>query len=240
MKAEPEPDLFDEFIDGLDKAPTVVKAVFGAASAFGMAAAFVKHREAKQAASNARNAMEYAAVQESVASAAQQYASDKHAEAARHQQRADVAESRARKLAKETADSANKRIAQLKRTEAPLVLFGDCHIAATDGDCIRINLNWILKGVVDEAMFGGDIRERVIGVVAHEWYHYLDTERGQRRGHEEELAADRHAGKVLALLGESPEGFASLLRTFPESSTHPPGELREREMLAAYQKWKRV
>jgi len=242
-KSAREPDFIDRFVAGFNEASPTLKAVAGVAFTVGgvaVAVSVVKHNEAKEANASAKLAQEHAAAQEYAANTAQQYASEKHTEAAYHQQRADVAESRLRKLAKEMAYTAHKKIAELKKADVPPLYFNGCQIAATDGDCIRINMDWLLRGVVDEAVYGGDIWGRVVGVVAHEWYHYLDPARGQRAFHEEELAADRHAGKVLAELGEPPDCFAALLNAFPESSTHPRGKLRAEHMLAEYHRKRRA
>lgn len=55
-----------------------------------------------------------------------------------------------------------------------------------------------------------------------------------RPPHEEELLGDAFAGRQLARLGAPPDHFADLLRQFPQSSTHPIGQLRVDTMLTAW------
>jgi hypothetical protein len=78
------------------------------------------------------------------------------------------------------------------------------------------------------------LEHRATGVLAHEWFHFLDTARGTRSLHEEELKADAFAGRLLARLKFPAQHFAELLREYPQSRTHPGGELRARTMLSAH------
>jgi hypothetical protein len=157
-------------------------------------------------------------------------------EAVRH---AATAESRVQKLAIEIAHTANVRIAQLHRADAPPLRFEGCLVAATNGVLICIDMTWLLTGVVDPARERGSIWGRVVGALSHEWYHFLDMGRGTRASHAEELSADAFAGRQLARLHVAAEPFAELLSRFPQSLTHPAGFVRAKTMLAAYADEKR-
>jgi hypothetical protein len=156
------------------------------------------------------------------------------ANAANEQKRADLAEDRTRKLAIEVANHVNRLIAGLCHEAAPPLRFDGCVAAATNGVEIRIDMAWLLSGIVDPAKEEGSIFGRIVGVVAHEWFHFLDTARGTRPSYREELLGDAFAGKQLAKLGVPPNHFADLLRVFPQSSTHPDGPLRAGTMLEAW------
>lgn len=190
---------------------------------------------------DAHSAKQHAEKMESIATKERQRANraedrtrEMEAKAAEERHRANVAEKRAIKLVKEVADRANNHIAELLRETAPPLRFDGCSTAATDGVEIRINMTWIFSAIVDPAEEAGAIFGRIIGAVAHEWFHYRDTNRGKRPPHEEELCADKSAGQLLAKLSVQPHHFADLLRVFPESPTHPDGRLRAETVLNAY------
>ena len=189
------------------------KWLFGAAAIGGVAYSVKMHSEAKAHQTAARDAA-------------------LRAQHAVHQ--AQTAEARARKLAMEVASTAHSRIAQLHRTDVPPLQFEGCVAAATNGIHICIDMNWLLTGVVDPAKERGSIWGRVVGALAHEWYHFLDMARGTRPSHVEELNADAFAGRQLARLGVPAEHFADLVSRFPQSSTHPHGQLRARKVLEAH------
>lgn len=192
------------------------------------------HADAHSAKQHAEKMEEIATKERQRANRAEDRTREMEAKAAEERHRADVAEKRAIKLVKEVADRANSHIAELLRETAPPLRFDGCSAAATDGVEIRINMIWIFSAIVDPAEEAGAIFGRIIGAVAHEWYHYNDTSRGTRPLHDEELRADTYAGKLLAKLSVQPHHFADLLRVFPESSTHPDGRLRAQTMLNAY------
>jgi len=148
--------------------------------------------------------------------------------------RAAEAEERVRKLAMALAADIHHRIAKHWNEHAPPLHFDGCFAAQTDGVVIRIDMTWLLLGIVDPAQEHRAISGRVAGVLAHEWFHFLDTARGSRGLHEEELRADAFAGVLLARLGVSPIHFATLLRDYRQSRTHPAGELRAETMLGAH------
>ncbi len=137
----------------------------------------------------------------------------RQAEDAFHQ--AQKAEARACKLAIEIASTAHKCIAQLHRADVPPLQFEGCFAAATNGIHIFIDMNWLLTGIVDPAKELGSIWGRVVGSLAHEWYHFLDTARGTRPSHVGELNTDTFAGRQLARLDVPPKHFADLLGRFP-------------------------
>jgi hypothetical protein len=180
------------------------------------------------------------------------YGVAKHAEAKRHEEAARdatvqaehaarqrrQAEERVRKLAVEIANAANTGIARSHHVDAPPLKFEGCFAAATDGVHICIDMNWLLTGIVDPAEESGSIWGRLVGALAHEWYHFLDTARGTRPSHVEELKADAFAGKQLARLKFPPGPFASLLESFQQSKTHPHGHLRATTFLEAHAKEK--
>lgn len=187
--------------------------LLGTAAVGGVGYGVLKHMEAGQHAASAQQATRRAD------------------EAFRH---AAIAATRTSKLAIEIAHTANTRIAALHREAAPPLRFEGCYAAATNGVLICINMNWVLTGIVDPAKEPGAITGRVIGALAHEWYHFLDMARGSRPSHDEESKADAFAGRQLARLGVPPDHFADLLRRFPESPTHPRGELRAATLLKAH------
>lgn len=191
------------------------KLLLGAVAVGGVGYGVLKHMEAEQQATVA------------------QQATMRADEASRQ---AETAQTRALKLAIEIAHAANTRIAQVRRETAPQLRFEGCHAAATDGILICIDMNWLLTGIVDPAEEPGSISGRIIGSIAHEWFHFLDMARGTRPSHEEELLADAFAGKQLAGLGVPPEHFADLLSRFPQSSTHPAGRLRAKTVIDAHAK----
>lgn len=214
-----------------------------------------KHKEAKEHAAVAEEANRRATAHHVAAQTAERHAQTMAADAANERRRANIAEERAQnmeviarkehhraqvaedrthKLAIEVANLANHHIAKLRRETAPLLRFDGCAAAATDRVEIRIDMVWILSGIVDSAKEVGAIFGRMIGVVAHEWHHFLSTSQEACSLHDEELRADKFAGKQLAQLGVQPNHFADLLRVFPQSKTHPDGELRAKIMLEAW------
>jgi hypothetical protein len=206
----------------------------GVIAATGTAYAVLKHKEARRYEAAANEANKRASAHRAAEQAAMRHAQTMEALATKEHQRANLGEDRTRKLAREVADLANHFIAKLFRETAPLLRFDGCFAAATNGVEIRIDMAWILSGIVDPAKERGAIFGRIVGVVAHEWFHFLDTDRGTRPSHQEELLADKFAGKQLAKLDVVPNHFADLLRVFPQSSTHPDGRLRAETVLIAW------
>jgi hypothetical protein len=194
----------------------------------------LKHVEAKEHATAADQANKRASDHQAAAQAARRHAQTMEAKAASEHRRATLAEARTHKLAIEVANHANYLIAGLRHETVPPLRFDGCVAAATNGVEIRIDMTWLLTGIVDPAKEKGAIFGRIVGVVAHEWFHFLDTARGERPSHQEELLADAFAGKQLAKLGVPPNHFADLLRVFPQSSTHPDGPLRANKLLEAW------
>jgi hypothetical protein len=208
--------------------------LWGAIVAGGGYAYWRKHKQAKEHEAAAGLAKQRESEQRAVARDAVRHAQTMEATVANERQRADVAEVRARKLAIDLAGRANRDIADLLRETVPPLRFEGCVAAATNGVDICIDLAWLLRGIVDPSAEEGGIWGRVFGVVAHEWYHFQDNARGTRPSHEEELHADWFAGRQLARRGVSPEPFADLLRRFPQSLTHPIGQLRANTMLRGW------
>ena len=224
---------------GADGTSDIWKWVLGLLAVGGAAFGVVKSVEAKQHAVAAQVAERQASNHRAEAEAASRRAADMERRATRECGRADIAENRARKLAIAVAEAANRQIALLRREDVPTLRFGGCAAAAANGLGIWVDVDWLLSGVVDSAVDEGAISGRVIGVVAHEWYHFLDTQRGTRHSHEEELCADGFAGRQLARLGIPPHHFADLLRQYPQSSTHPAGQRRAEAVLDAWESERR-
>lgn len=193
-----------------------------------------KHKEAKEREVAADQANKRAEAHREGEQTAIQHAQTMEANAAKERHRATLAEDRTRKLAMEVADHANHLIAKLLHETAPPLRFDGCLAAATDGVEIRIDMAWILSGIVDSAKEKGAIFGRIVGTVAHEWFHFQDPIRGTRPSHQEELCADKFAGKQLARLDVPPNHFADLLRVFRQSKTHPDGQLRADTLLNAW------
>jgi hypothetical protein len=192
-----------------------------AVGVFSAGLAYVKHQQAKVSAFEALQA--------------RQDADDARRAAEEARLLALTAETRARKLAAETAYDLHAKLARLNSELAPLLRFDGCSTAATNRVDIRIDMQWIFKGIVDPAREIGSILGRVAGALAHEWFHFLDTAPpGTRTPHEEELAADAFAGKMLAQLRIPPKHFADLLRQFPHSRMHPDGGIRAARVLDAH------
>lgn len=217
-----------------EEGPDLWKCALAAIAAAGTAYGVSQRREAKKQAAAADRANRLASAHHAAAQAARGHAQSMEAKAAAERRRAIVAETRTCKLAMEVANHANYLIAGLRHEDVPPLRFDGCVAAATNGVEILIDMTWLLSGIVDPAKEQGSIFGRIIGVVAHEWFHLHDTARGTRPSHEEELLADGFAGKQLAKLNVVPNHFADLLRVFPQSSTHPDGRLRADTVLEAW------
>lgn len=132
-----------------------------------------------------------------------------------------------REQAKAYALGAVRTIAQVVGMPDPPVCFHGCANAATDGYSICINLDWVERELNSSCTDGFCKRDRIYGVIAHEFGHMVDQYL-RRRSHpwSDEYFADMMAGRILRHLNLDPNHFVDAVFTFPWAATHPPGQWR--------------
>jgi hypothetical protein len=134
---------------------------------------------------------------------------------------------REREQAKAYVLGAVRVIAQVLNIVPPSVCFRGCANAATDGYSICINLDWVEQELNSSCTDGFCTRDRIYGVIAHEFGHIVDRYL-RLRSHLwlDEYFADAMAGRILRRLNLDPNHFVDAVFTFPWSATHPPGQWR--------------